>query len=578
MKQIYILLLSLLSLGAAIAHNKAERTHLSTNPEITVNLSQENISPADRTRINTISHTGFAQEIINIPVFESASLAGNVFMRGYHGTEIKCCIENTGKTPYQEAANKLSGNFRTDCYNFDDLEVGAYVAEQLGGSWTTWNGTPGGDDDALVRNEQSHSPENSFLVSEGVDLVFELGEEAIDSGAWLYSNYIYVPSGFSGYFNVQSDPVPGEEWVIELYFDDDGTGYFEGGSADTFEYTHDTWILVEINFDLDTDLAQVFIDGNLITQFENTFTIGGVDFWASDSGGIPGAFYDDVCFGEGTPISNDNCYNFDDLEAGEFLALQLGGMWTTWTGSPGGDDDGFVSNDQSHTPNNSFVVFENIIDLIFKLDEEPIDTGAWLYSHYMYVASGATAYFNVQSSPIPGEEWVIELFFDDDGTGYFEGGSADTFEYTPDTWILIEINFDLDSDLAEIYFDGEKITQFSNEFTIGGINYYGDDGNGEPEAYYDDVCFGEGWPLTVGIKEKAIREEVRIFPNPATNQISISSASSIKKLEFFNQLGQLIKSYNTDSKVVNISDLKEGIYIMKISFNDQIVTKKLVIE
>ncbi len=465
-----------------------------------------------------------------------------------------------------------------DCYNFDNLIPGEFLAQQLGGMWTTWSGNPP-DGDGFVSNDQSHSPPNSFVIWENInDVVFKLDEEPIETGAWLYSHYIYVPSGSVGYFNIQSSPVPGEEWVVEMFFNADGTGYCEGGSAETFEYPTDSWVLIEINFDLDSDLAQIFIDGEMISQFENTFTIGGVNYYGNDGNGAPEAYYDDVCFTEGTPISgSDDCYNFDNLIPGEFLAQQLGGMWTTWSGNPP-DGDGFVSNDQSHSPPNSFVIWENINDVVFKLDEEPIETGAWLYSHYIYVPSGSVGYFNIQSSPVPGEEWVVEMFFNADGTGYCEGGSAEIFEYPTDSWVLIEINFDLDSDLAQIFIDGEMISQFENTFTIGGVNYYGNDGNGAPEAYYDDVCFTEGTPLYVGIEDIA-NEEISIFPNPANDVVCISSSVEMNRIQLITTSGQLIweqdiaeRKYN-----LNVSGLETGIYFVKIYSDKGISTQKMII-
>jgi hypothetical protein len=255
-------------------------------------------------------------------------------------------------------------------------------------------------------------------------------------------------------------------------------------------------------------------------------------------------------------------------------------MWTTWSGTPGGDDDSFVSNDQSHSPNNSFVIFENIADVIFKLDEEPIETGAWLYSHYIYIPTGSTGYFNVQSSPVPGEEWVIELYFNGDGTGYFEGGSLETFTFSNDTWMLVEINFDLDTDLARVFFDGVLIAEFANEFTIGGINYYGADSNGPPEAYYDDVCFNEGSPINVDIEEISTNGNVVIYPNPAVDILHINTSTDIDQIQFFSLSGQLIHSqYSNGNQIdLNISEFEPGIYFIKVFSSNTVITKKLIVK
>ncbi len=53
----------------------------------------------------------------------------------------------------------------------------------------------------------------------------------------------------------------------------------------------------------------------------------------------------------------------------------------------------------------------------------------------------------------------------------------------------MEINFDMESGLCEIRFDGEWIVFWENEFTIGGIDYFGLEDGGVPGAYFDDVCF-----------------------------------------------------------------------------------------
>jgi hypothetical protein len=215
-----------------------------------------------------------------------------------------------------------------DCYDFDDLTVGGYVAEQLGLPWTTWSGTVGDPEDAPVSDAQSNSPDNSFQVNAStVDLVFQFGDDPISTGQWLYSHWMYVPTGFSGYFNVQDEPTPGIGWNIELYFDDGGAGNFAGQSTATFEYDQDTWFLVEINYDFTSGYAVVMFDGEEIMWFENAQTIGGIDYYGSTSGGAPGAYYDDVCFGVGfeweppTPPGPTNLTGPAEVTQGEDIVL-----------------------------------------------------------------------------------------------------------------------------------------------------------------------------------------------------------------------------------------------------------------
>ena len=462
-----------------------------------------------------------------------------------------------------------------NCDDFDALTAGLGVADQLSGRWTTWSGGPA--DDAMVTDAQSNSPDNSFVVDAGaIDLIRTFGDDPISAGMWMYSHYMYVPTGFSGYFNVQTDPTPGIGWNLDLYFDDDGTGHFDGQSTEVFDYTPDTWFMVEIIYDFDAGTGQVLFDGVIILDFVNTLTIGGIDYYGADTGGDPGAYYDDVCFMEYIPPPD--CDNFDALTVGLGVADQLGGLWTTWSGGPA--DDAMVSDVQSYSPDNSFVVDAGAIDLIRQFGAAPISAGQWLYSHYMYVPTGFSGYFNVQTDPTPGIGWNLDLYFDDDGTGHFDGQSTEVFDYTPDTWFMVEINYDLDAGLAQVLFDGVVILEFVNTLTIGGIDYYGADSGGDPGAYYDDVCFGIGWEI-VGIDEGFFMPNtISVYPNPASSRITIESESIIDEVMIYNNMGQLVYSGQFDNNqiMVNTSTFITGMYIVQVRSGEAVEIRKLIIE
>jgi hypothetical protein len=194
------------------------------------------------------------------------------------------------------------GTGNEDCEDFDDLTVGGYVAEQLGGSWTTWSGTPGTAEDALVTDAQSFSPDNSFIVDPNVDLVLELADEPLTTGAWLYSHQMYVASGTAGYFNVQSEPTPRVAWVIELFFNVGGAGEaVVDGVTTQFSYPEDAWFWVGVNIDLDSDLGDFWIDDEILFSFPTTNSIGGIDYFGGTADDA--AYYDDVCFEEGYIIT-----------------------------------------------------------------------------------------------------------------------------------------------------------------------------------------------------------------------------------------------------------------------------------
>jgi hypothetical protein len=307
-------------------------------------------------------------------------------------------------------------------------------------------------------------------------------------------------------------------------------------------------------------------------------TIGAIDYYGADSGGPPGAFYDDVCFEE-YEIPAGDCEDFDALTAGVGVADQLGGFWTTWSG--GAADDAMVSDVHSNSPDNSFVVDAGTVDLIYQFGVDPISTGQWLYSHYIYVPSGFSGYFNVQSEPTPGVDWNLELFFDDGGTGSFAGQATETFVYPQDTWLLIQINYDLDAGYGQVLIDGILLTEFVNAMTIGSIDYYGADSGGPPGAYYDDVCFGAGWLIT-GIEDPVAvaNNDVAVYPNPATEKITIASENIIDEVRIYNNMGQLVYSGQFDNSqiMVNTSSFITGMYIVQITSGQAVEVRKLIIE
>ncbi|MBC7523532.1 MAG: T9SS type A sorting domain-containing protein, partial [Flavobacterium sp.] len=70
---------------------------------------------------------------------------------------------------------------------------------------------------------------------------------------------------------------------------------------------------------------------------------------------------------------------------------------------------------------------------------------------------------------------------------------------------------------------------------------------------------------------------ITLFPNPATNSFSLNSA--ILKVEIYSVTGQLVKSFQneTESYQYSISDLNQGIYLVKIiDVNSSEKTLKLV--
>lgn len=60
--------------------------------------------------------------------------------------------------------------------------------------------------------------------------------------------------------------------------------------------------------------------------------------------------------------------------------------------------------------------------------------------------------------------------------------------------------------------------------------------------------------------------KVKVYPNPATNQITISDVSKINTYEIYNLIGKLVvKSKGMISNTINISTLHSGVYFLKLN-------------
>jgi hypothetical protein len=389
--------------------------------------------------------------------------------------------------------------------DFESYTVGDYIAVSNPDWWTTWSDTPGTDEDAVISDEQAESGVNSVMVSGINDNVLKLGNKT--NGVYWVDFDLFVPEGFGGYYNIQHYEAPGIEWAFEIYFRADGTGFMNGGgdNAAEFTYTQGAWFSVENLIDLNADWAQVFFDGELLHEWQfslqaqgepGLLQLGGVNFYAGVETGsteTPLYYIDNVSFE--ADIEQELYFNnFDEYEVGDYIAVVDPDWFTTWSETPGTDEDAFIVDEQSSSPENSVKV-EGISDLVFKIGNKT--SGKFVLDFDFYVPSGFGAYYNLQHYQEPGIEWAFEAYFAVDGTGRVNAGAenAATFTYTPDTWIEVVNVIDLDEDLAQVYFDDVLIHewQFSlgaqgdaNILQLGGINFFAGAEEGETPTYYFD--------------------------------------------------------------------------------------------
>lgn len=80
---------------------------------------------------------------------------------------------------------------------------------------------------------------------------------------------------------------------------------------------------------------------------------------------------------------------------------------------------------------------------------------------------------------------------------------------------------------------------------------------------------------TLGTQEQ-MKKNIRIYPNPTTGMITISTQTIPEKVEVYNTLGQKVRVFQKVSKI-DISELPAGIYIVHVtSKNEDTITAKIV--
>lgn len=110
------------------------------------------------------------------------------------------------------------------------------------------------------------------------------------------------------------------------------------------------------------------------------------------------------------------------------------------------------------------------------------------------------------------------------------------------------------------------------------------DSDGEtPAILFDELRIGTSWadvtPTTLSVGDFDAKN-FKIYPNPTSvGYVNISSNNTdAMSVRVFDVLGKQVLNQTVINNRLSVASLRSGIYIMKISQNDAIITKKLVIK
>lgn len=104
------------------------------------------------------------------------------------------------------------------------------------------------------------------------------------------------------------------------------------------------------------------------------------------------------------------------------------------------------------------------------------------------------------------------------------------------------------------------------EYYLRAVYYFGESGNSDP-AY-----------VLVGIEELSAGG-FEIFPNPASDKVTVKSTTEIKNIHVFNNSGQLVldKEVNALQFEINVAQYESGIYFIKLETGDGAILRKITI-
>jgi hypothetical protein len=94
-------------------------------------------------------------------------------------------------------------------------------------------------------------------------------------------------------------------------------------------------------------------------------------------------------------------------------------------------------------------------------------------------------------------------------------------------------------------------------------------------TYGQKVVADSGENLFNKVETNVTSETVSISPNPTTKFLVVSNVENLSTYEIFDVLGKKILS-KTIMKEINVSNLKDGIYFLKLIGPNQTINKKFI--
>ena len=115
-------------------------------------------------------------------------------------------------------------------------------------------------------------------------------------------------------------------------------------------------------------------------------------------------------------------------------------------------------------------------------------------------------------------------------------------------------------------------------FTLTSDNFENQDG-----FYFDEFLVRKLTATTSDVKDIALNDNIRMYPNPSNGQVTLSNTSNEKwNVVIYNELGQAVLNNislyeNQAHLVLDLSNLESGLYFIELSNGSQKTVKKLAL-
>jgi len=226
------------------------------------------------------------------------------------------------KKIYFIAVIALAFTVNLQAQSFDDDIEGYPLGTIHTSPWLSWDGIAGNADDISVSDDQALSGSQSILIAEGgvIDGVMDLGN--VSSGIWYLDFNMYIPSGKSGYFNMQGVIPAGTTWNFHVTFNEGGSTETEvllydataanqgpGNVLGSGSYAPDSWFPVSFVFDVDNGTMNMSVFGSQIASgvpIGGTGELGGLNLYSNEGGGESNRYYVDNARFDNTALGVDD--------------------------------------------------------------------------------------------------------------------------------------------------------------------------------------------------------------------------------------------------------------------------------